>query len=80
MSPFYAMFGYDARLPLWPDLSDVLNTEEFRLPPAEKDVLYGWLEARKRAREAAHGNEQHARDLLPENTLPKISFKAGDKA
>ena len=80
MSPFYAMFGYDARLPLWPDLSDVLDTEEFRLPPAEKDVLYGWLEARKRAREAAHGNEQHARDLLPENTLPKISFKAGDKA
>ena len=79
MSPFYAMFGYDARLPLWPDLSDVLKTDEFRLPPAEKDALFGWLENRQRAREAVVHNEQHARDLLPNTTLPKTTFKTGDK-
>ena len=79
MSPFYAMFGYDARLPLWPDLSDVLRTEDFRLPPAEKDALFGWLENRQRAREAVAHNEQHARDLLPNTSVPKVTFKAGEK-
>ena len=35
-SPFTTMFGYNPRLPLWPDLSKVLTQGEFDLPPGRK--------------------------------------------
>ena len=76
-APFRTMFGYDARLPLWPDISEVLQGKEFELPPAEKDSLYGWLEARQRARKAAYDSQIHQRDTQePPPAAPGPSFKA----
>ena len=76
-APFRTMFGYDARLPLWPDMTEVLNEKDFQLPANEKDTLYGWLETRQRARKAAYDAQIHHRDLQTEPPLaPPPSFQA----
>ena len=77
-SPFTTMFGYNPRLPLWPDLSKVLTQGDFDLPPAEKDVLYGWLDSRKSARKAAYDANVRYQDRQERSLSPmRQSFKAG---
>ena len=59
MSPHQAMFGYDARAPLWPDLQD-LTREEVIIPG--QDLYARQRQMQDLIRAQAHANNQHARE------------------
>ena len=74
-APFYTMFGYDARLPLW-EAKDILNQKQFQLPPNQADNFYQWQDARKAAQQIAFSNEQHFRSQYPSQDRPQAAPQA----
>ena len=81
MTPFYSLFGYNPRLPLWPEL-DVLDKEDFPLVKApEKELIRAFLQRQRIARKITHDNntafkEEYERPAKSE--ARKDIFKAGD--
>ena len=62
-SPFYTMFGYDARLPLWGPAEDIIADELFsKAGPHAKEVGWAWRARQNSARRAAYAANQHAHD------------------
>ena len=66
VSPFYAMFGYDPRMPMWSN-ADITNFDD-RVTKADyaKDLLRH-RKSQYIAREAAYHNNQHSRDVYKDN-------------
>ena len=83
VTPFYATFGYDPRVPLW-DAGDVLQGfEETEISDTMADALYKIHEAQNTARRVIQNNTQHAkeeqlRSFNKANDTQLPSFKAGD--
>ncbi len=79
-APFFTMFGYDARLPMWSDM-DILQQKDYQLPPDEKDLFFGWQDTRRAARKLAHDADNKFRDDLQQSQVPSsppTAFRAGD--
>jgi hypothetical protein len=70
MTPFYSMFGYDPRAPLWPEMS-VLEEQDFGVKKANERQLFQDFHYRQLvARKITHDNNLAAtaqRDRLPPN-------------
>jgi len=77
MAPFKAMFGYDARLPLYADL-DILQQGQFDLPPNDKDAFFQWGDTLRATRQIAHANNRHFLDQQahqPDTTMNSFQAK-----
>jgi hypothetical protein len=80
-TPFYAMFGYDPRAPLWPDM-DVLDPDDFNMAKEdEKTLLLEFHRRQAAVRKIAHNNNQAAREeyLRPTPHPERPAFEKGDK-
>ena len=80
MSPFYATFGFDSRLPLWVGAeNDHINSEPLA-NDKHADMLARLHHAQRVARNIAHNNLQQARENNLEQLPPrKIAFTEGDR-
>ena len=58
-SPFYTMFGYDPRVPLW-DSQDLLSADERVADRTQAQVLFDIRRTQAAARQIAVSNQQHA--------------------
>ena len=77
-APFLTMFGYPARLPLWSEM-DILNDQDFSLPPDTKDELFAWQATRRAAHQAAFSNAaKYKEDNLTQDPSKDQVFKHGD--
>jgi transposase InsO family protein len=79
-TPFYAMFGYNPRLPLWPELQ-VLDEKDFPAVKAdEKALLAAFLQRQRVARKIAADNNADYQDTYARPPASPITpFKAGEK-
>ena len=66
VSPFYAMFGYDPRMPMWSNV-DITNFDEKVTKPDYAKDLLNHRKAQHIAREAAYHNNQHSRETYKDN-------------
>ena len=81
MSPFYATFGFDSRLPLWVGAeNDPINNEPMS-NDKHADVLAKLHHAQCVARNIAHNNLQQARESnIGQQAPPKqLTFAEGDR-
>ena len=85
-TPFYTMFGYDPRVPLWPEY-DVLDPKDFRPNPNASGNPGEWIlqqkQIQQQARKIAHHNNQHERESQKEQhdadaEDKEIMFHEGD--
>ena len=61
MSPFYAMFGHDARLPLWTPAEDIFVDKVLKnTSGSQRDILWEWNDIRRSAQRSVHTNLQRA--------------------
>ena len=60
-TPFYTMFGYDPRVPLWND-ADITKFDQEVSHPDQARALLHLRQAQTLARQAAHNSNQHARE------------------
>ena len=61
-TPFYTLFGYDPRVPLW-DSQDLLTADERVTDRNQAQVLFDMRRTQAAARQIAVANQQHAQQM-----------------
>ena len=81
-TPFYTMFGYDPRMPLWND-ADIIRFDQQVSHPDQAQALLQLRRSQALARQAAHNSNQHARQEYTQqynkhNNTAYPSYAPGD--
>ena len=81
-TPFYTLFGYDPRVPLW-DSQDLLSADERVADRTQAQVLFDIRRTQAAARQIAVSNQQHAQQMQQQgydrSFRPQLSeFHPGD--
>jgi hypothetical protein len=72
-SPHEALLGYDPRVPLWPDVSNILGRKSNSLPADAAAYLDSWATHLQHAREAVKASLQRHQALLRGRQPPDTS-------